>query len=220
MTIDINFDVMPGLSGSLVSLAVEELAVDVGPELMNEEGSGIDTDIRAPSACGIAKGALGLWVVEVRDPGGSARANDFADVQGIVAGVVASNHDATHRVGCALQEASASKRVVACVFVGDGGHDELDHVVLNGLVDEGMPEVAAVPSCSLVKLRRGIRGLVNASDRGRQEDGRVVEAVVRRSDELVLYGLRGEMHIGADCSKVGEDAEDALGLLTLTCGIC
>jgi len=46
-------------------LAMEERVVDVGPELMEEEGAGIDADVLAPSVCCVAKGSLARWVVEV-----------------------------------------------------------------------------------------------------------------------------------------------------------
>jgi len=55
---------------------------------------------------------------------------------------------------------------------------------------------------------------VVAGDDGRDEDRGVIERILSAIDELFFDGLWGQLCIGADGAEVGDDAEDALGLLT------
>jgi len=65
----------------------------------------------------------------------------------------------------------------------------------------------------VTQLGIGVRGYVVAGDGERDEDGGVVEGIFKGCGELLLDGLGGELYVGTDGTKVGEDAEDALGLL-------
>ena len=192
--------------------------VDVGPELFKEEGAGIDADVQAPSAGRVRECSFSRRVVEVGDSGCCSRADDLAGVEGVVACIVAGYDGATKGVAGALPEASATEGVVAAVLMGDRRHDEFDEVVFIGLVDEGVPKISAIGGGSLMKLRCGVGGLVVACDDSGQEDRGIVEAVLSGGEELLFYGLRREMDVGADGTKVGNDAEDAFGLLSLICG--
>jgi len=157
---------------------------------MNPEGGGVDSDVQTPSACGVIEGSLSRWIVEVRDAGGGARADNFADVEGVMACVVAGDDGAAERVTCAFPKTSVAERVVASVLVCDHGHDKLDEVILTGLVEIGVPEVSSVSSGALVKFGGGIGGLRVARNDGWQEDRGIVEAVMRSCDELLFDSLR------------------------------
>ncbi len=65
--------------------------------------------------------------------------------------------------------------VVAVVLVGDGGDDGFDEEVFAGLVDDSVPEVAAIGDSSAAEL--GIRVFVEApaGDGEGNEDGGVIE---------------------------------------------
>src|SRR5271154_1853408 len=126
--------------------------VDVRPELMKPEGAGVDSDVQAPSACGVIEGSFSRWIVEVRDAGGGARADDFADVEGVMTCVAAGDDGAAERVTGAFPEASVAERVVTSIFVRDYGHDELHEVILASLVEIGVPEVPPVCGGALVKF--------------------------------------------------------------------
>ena len=73
---------------------MEEVVVDVGPELFDDEGGGINADVEAPLAAGAAEGAFARGVIEGGDPGSCAGADDFADVEGVVPVVVAGDDGA------------------------------------------------------------------------------------------------------------------------------
>ena len=95
-------------------------------------------------SAGVAEGALAGGVVEAGEAGGGSGADDFAGVEDLVAGVGAGDDDAAEGVAGALEEAAVAEGVVAVVLVGDGGDDGFDEEVFAGLVDDRVPEVAAV----------------------------------------------------------------------------
>lgn len=146
---------------------MKEGVVDVGPELAEGEGKGVDANIEAPLTEGVASRALTLRIVGVREGSGHCRTNHFAGVEDVFAGIIPGYDNVLHCVTAALEKASTAKCVVARVFVRDGGHDEFDEIVFAGLVDEGMPEIAAISSSALVKLRCRIARLVIASEQRR-----------------------------------------------------
>ncbi len=111
--------------------------------------------------------------------------------------VAAGDDGSAERVAGAFPEASAAEGVVARVLVCDSRNDEFDEVVLAGLVEVGMPKVSCVASGALMKFRGGVGGLGVACNDGRNEDRRVVEAVVRSCDELLFDGLRRKVNVGA-----------------------
>src|ERR1700678_1023923 len=192
--------------------------VDIGPELFEDEGAGVDADVQAPFACSVSEGSFSRRIVEVRDACCRSRADDFTEVEGVVACIVAGDDRATEGVSGAFPEASAAEGVVAVVLMGDRRHDEFDEVVFTGLVDEGVPKIPAIGGGSLMKFRCGVGGLgVTCEQRGQEKRG-IVEAVLSGGEELFFYALRRQMDVGADRTKVRNDAEDALGLLTLICG--
>ena len=139
---------------------MEEGVVDVRPELFDYEGDGVDADVETPLVGGVAEGALADWVVEAGEAGGGAGADYFAGVEDLVAGVGAGDDDAAEGVAGALEEAAVAEGVVAVVLVGDGGDDGFDEEVFAGLVDDGVPEIAAVGYATGAELgvRVAIRG--------------------------------------------------------------
>ncbi len=140
--------------------AVEEVMVDIGPELFDDEGGGIDTDVEAPLASGVTEGALGGGIVQIGDAGGGSGAEDFADVEDFFAGVGTCDDGATEGIAAALEEAAVAEGVVAVVLVGDGGDDGFDEEVFAGLVYDRVPEIAAVGDASAAEF--GICVLVEA----------------------------------------------------------
>ena len=133
--------------------------------------------------------------------------------------IVASDDSAAERVASALPEAAGAEGIVSGVFVGKGWPDKLDKVVFVGLIDEGVPVVAAVSGCPLMKFGWVVGGLVVASYGPRKENRGVVEAVLGCGEKFLFDGLWRKMDVCADGAKVGKDAEDAFGLLALAlCG--
>ena len=82
--------------------------VHVGPELMKEEGGGVDAYVLSPFFCGVAEGSLALRIVEVRDAGCSTSTDDFTNVKSVVTFIVAGDDCAAQGVASALPEASAA----------------------------------------------------------------------------------------------------------------
>jgi hypothetical protein len=191
---------------------VEEEVVDVGPELLEGKDAGVDADVQAPLAERVAHGAFARRVVEVRDTGRHAGAEHFTGVEDLLAGVRTRDDDAADGVLRALDEAAMAERVVTRVLMGNSGHDELDEVVFAGLVDGGMPEVAAVTDAPFAELGVLVAALVIERDDGGEDDRRVVERVFAGGDELLLDRLGRQLGAGADRAKVGDNAKDALGL--------
>ena len=124
--------------------AVEEGVVDVGPEFFDDEGERVDADVRAPLGAEVSDRALAAGVVSGGDRAGCARAEDFADVEGFIAGIVPGDDDAGDGIPGALPEAAAAEGVIAIVLVGNSRDDAFDEEVLDGLIGSGMPEVATV----------------------------------------------------------------------------
>ena len=110
----------------------------------------------APLGAEGSDGALAGGVVGGGDAAGGARADDFADVEGFVAGIVTGDDDAGESVAGALPEAAAAEGVIAIVLVGDGRNDAFDEEILDGLIGSGMPEVAAEGDTAGSKLGIGI----------------------------------------------------------------
>ena len=200
-------------SGLWLLFVVEEGMVEFGPELLEEEGDGVDADVGCPLLAGVGQGSLWGGVVKVGDACAHGRADDFARVEGGLARVGAGDEDAREGVASTFGKAAGTEGVVTGVFVGDGGNDELDHVVFDGLIDIGVPVVASESGEALVKLGCGVAGLRLCGDDAGKDEGGVVEAILRGGDELVFDGLGREDGACADGSKVGDDAKDALGLL-------
>jgi hypothetical protein len=70
------------LSSAVLVLPMKERIVDIRPELFEDEGASIDTDIKAPFSRGVPEGTLARWIVQVGNSGCGASANDFSDVEG------------------------------------------------------------------------------------------------------------------------------------------
>jgi hypothetical protein len=73
---------------------MEELVVDVRPELFKDERSAIDRDTRNPALISFCKGAIGAGVVKARDARGGARAKYLGAVEGFAAAIGSRNCDA------------------------------------------------------------------------------------------------------------------------------
>jgi len=192
---------------------VEEGVVDVRPKLFDDEGEGVDADIQAPLIAGVAKGAFAGGVVEAGEPGRGSGADDFAGVEDFLAGVRAGDDDAGESVAGALEEAAVAEGVVAIVLMGDGRDDGFDEEVFAGLVDDGVPEVTAVGDAAVTELGIRVAFEVVAGDGEGDKDGGVIKRIFKGSGELLLDGLGREFDVGTDGAEVGEDAEDAGGLL-------
>src|SRR5215469_7446755 len=128
--------------------------------------------------------------------------------------VGSSDNDAAEGVAGALEEASLAEGVVAGIFAHYGGNNELDRVVLYGLVYEAMPVVAAISCTPVPKFGSLIGCHLQPCERANEDHGRVVEAVLAGGDELLPDGLGREMGVCAHCAEVGDDEEDAFGLLS------
>jgi len=192
---------------------VEEGVVDVGPELFDNEREGVNADVGGPLGAEGADGALAGGIVGGGDAAGGARADDFADVEGFVAGVVTGDDGAAESVAGALPEAAAAEGVIAVVLVGDGGNDSFDQEILDGLICGGMPEVATEGGAAGTELGIRVGSEAIAGEGERDEDGGVVEGVFEGGGELLFDGLGRKLDVSTDGAEVGEDEENARGLL-------
>ena len=82
---------------------MEELAIDVWPEFLDDEGCRIDPDIESPLGAGVAEVPLAAWIVEARKTGGSTGTNDFAEVERVMTRVGSRDHGAADRIARALE---------------------------------------------------------------------------------------------------------------------
>lgn len=150
-------------------LVVEEAVVDVGPELSQYKGGGVEADIQRPVIGGVGEGALWCRVVEIRDACGGSGADDFADIEGLFAGVGTRNDGATEGVSCAFEEAAVAEGVVAGIFMRGYGNEEFDHVVFDGLIDGGVPEIAAKANAAGTELRNTVATIAITGEKRRDD---------------------------------------------------
>src|SRR5437868_10540327 len=129
-------------------LAMKQRLVDVRPELTEDECDGIDAHVRGPSVNRVLRCAFARRIIEVRDTCGGSGSHDLAEIECLVARIVAGDDRTTERMASALEESSAGRAegVEARVLVSGGRDDELDPVVFVSLVGHGMPEVSVEAS--------------------------------------------------------------------------
>ncbi len=105
-----------------------------------------------------------------------------------------------------------TKRVVTIVLMKRGGKDSFDPEVFVGCIRKGVPVIARIACRTLMELRGGFGRHVDASLGPDEDEGGVVEAVLKCSGELLSRRLSGEMCVSVHGAKVWDDAEDSLGL--------
>ena len=98
------------------------------------------------------------------------------------------------------------------------GNEEFDHIVFGGLVNGQVPEVAAVTCAAGSEPGCGVAKVVVARNRNRNGEGGVIKEVLSRRGEFFFDRLGWKMLFGADGTEVGNDAEDAFGLLVSLIG--
>src|SRR5579859_789421 len=106
-----------------------------------------------------------------------------------------------------------TKGVVARVFVRDDRDNKLRHEVAVDRIGKAMPVVTAVSDRAVTE---GRLGLVPVRDSGQDSyfnEAGIIEGVVEDQFELFLCRHWRKLDVGSDRAKVGNDEENALGLL-------
>lgn len=197
---------------------MEEALIDVGPEFLDAEGQGIDGDVEPPLGAGVGEAALGRGVISVGEASGQAGAEDFGEVEGGISSIGTGDDDAAESITGAFEEASVAEGVEAGVLMRGGWDDELNKEIFLGLIGGSVPEIASVADAAGAELGRGVAQVADVGDGDGHGERGVVEGILAGGDELFLDGLRRQMVSGGDGAKVGNDAEDAAGLLGLPIG--
>ena len=104
-------------------------------------------------------------------------------------------------------------RVLARVLVKNSGEDEFDLVILVDLIGEGVPIITTVPNHSLMELGGRALGLIDTGQNCDKDKVGVVKGVLGAFFEFLLERLGGKFGVCRDGPEIGNDAEDALGLL-------
>ena len=73
---------------------MEDLVVDIRPELLKKTRPGIDRNTREPKLVGLGKSPLLGRIVKTGDARGCACANDLGSVEGLVAAIRPCDSDA------------------------------------------------------------------------------------------------------------------------------
>jgi hypothetical protein len=204
-----------GLVGveALGGVFVEELAGDVGPELVEGEayGSGEHDDQGIGNCLRAAVGAV--WVVKVGECAGGEDAADPGVVRLPFAGVVVfADDDAGEGIEQAAGERAVAEAEVARILVENGGQDGLaDHGAANGVEVRNADAVQVAhgtPSeCGVAVVRFAEAG----DDKGSGEGDGVSYAAEGEAE--FLFGGEGDGVGDVGDVELREDAEDALLLL-------
>ncbi len=192
---------------------MEDCLVDIGPELFQHKVGAVDQVAGEPLLADLGPRAVLRRVVERRNACRSARSDHLGEVEGPTSIVLPRNQHAGDGIQASPAEAAVAQRVEAVVLMKQDRPQAADHEVFVDRIGQRVPVVAAIAFDPLMKLR--IRVAIHGEARlnARDEEGRVVEGVVPRGDELLLRGLRRQFDVCGDRAKVRHDPENALGLL-------
>jgi len=192
---------------------VEDVFVGGGPPLLPPKVEAVDEVAGKPLLTDLGPRLILLGVVE----GGEARcgtgADDLGEVEGGIAVVSARDQDAADGVERTLTEAAVAEGIEAVVLVEEYGSGAADHEVLVRSVGKGVPVVSGVAFDALVELGVGVTIHCEAGLNRGYEERRVVEAVLGCEGQFFFWRLGRQFYVSGDRAEVGDDAEDALGLL-------
>jgi hypothetical protein len=200
-------------STSHSSFLVKQLAVDVGPKLLEEKGSRVNANIESPLFSCIAKAALPGGVVETRQTRRRTCTENLTRVEDFSSRVGSGDDRTAQCIASPPHERASAQGIVTRVLTKKGWHHELHHIILTCLIDGSMPKIAAISSRALMKLGSCLGGHRVAREHCWEQYGGVIERVLRRRDKLLLDRLRRQDRVTAHSTKVRDDTKDALGLL-------
>ena len=186
-----------------------------GQNSFSGERDTINDHIRQPSLADLGPGLVHRRIIRRRYSRGDSRAGNFRIVRRAATIIRARDQHPRERVGATLDKSAMTQCVVSAVLVQRNRKDTLHPQVLVRLVSKGVPEIAAIAGRALAKLRIRVLRLGYAGLPGGERNRRVVEALKRRSLELLLRGLRRQLLIRAHGTEIRNDAENTFGLLAL-----
>src|SRR5580698_3098604 len=149
----------PGVS---LLLLVKESVVDVRPEFLEDKCHTIQSHVCEPTLTYLRPCLISAWIVRARNACGCTCAYDLRRVECLISRVRARNQYARECVAGPLDHAAAAQRVIAGIMPQRRWQNGLDHVILDSLICESMPVVAAIPCSPLAEFRIRILCLADA----------------------------------------------------------
>src|SRR5215472_1380602 len=134
----------------LLMMFVPEFSLNVGPELLEDIGSHVDSDLDAELRHSVAGRSI-VHVVRVGDGDRRGVAQDFGIVELRSAGVAVGPEDLTHGVAEPRPICSLVAPKVTRILMEECGEDSLRHVVADHEIAVGGAEVAAKSRTTLTK---------------------------------------------------------------------
>src|SRR5260370_18854839 len=132
--------------------AMEQLALDIRPEFLEDLRDGVDGELLAKLGKVVAWRAL-VGVVSVRDRHLRRIAKHFRKVEAPPSGIGARHKDSRQRVPGARPFGPMPPPEVARIFAQQGREDSLGHQVANRLISVGRPQPSRETSRALTERR-------------------------------------------------------------------
>src|SRR6202007_812255 len=107
------------------------------------------------------------------------------------------------RVAGALKEAAVPQRVIARILVKGRRQNGLDPVVFVYLIREGVPIVATIAGCTLVKLRIRILHLRYTCEYSDKNKSGIIEAILSGANEFFFRRLRRKLCVRRYSAEIG-----------------
>jgi hypothetical protein len=192
---------------------MEDGVIDVWPKLFCHVGEAVLNDLAGPALVGLHPLILVRGVVGVANPRGGSGADKLGNVEGPVSRVRSGDSQAANRIPGAFEESAFAQRVVTGIFFGQRWHNRSHHIVLNGVVRKCVRIVDSIAGRALAKLWLRLLRHRGSGKNSRVDERGVVKAVLRSKPEFFPKAQRRKMGVGADRTVIGNDPQDALGLL-------
>src|SRR5437763_5617237 len=128
-------------------------------------------------------------------------------------GIIGSNQDASDCIREAFQESALPLGVIPFVLIKHGGQGKDNQIVSVGLVEKAPPVVSAEARHTFSELRVRVRALGNHGRQSHEDEGGVVEGVLRGDHKGLLRRGRRRDYARADGAEIGHNAKDAARLL-------
>src|SRR5579883_542219 len=197
--------------GGLIEIArAASFAAEVGPEFLGHVADGVEHDVGAPDAKGVAEVALILRQVGVGEAGGDAVAEDFGIVELNGAAIAACDEDAAEGIDGAAPGAAGAELEVTRILFEYRGEDGSSHQGADAGVGIERGVALGVTGKLLTIRRIGIAGLAHEGECAEERDGDRVGHGLFGEPKFNFCGERLNFLVAFDAQVVGHDPEKAI----------
>lgn len=192
---------------------MQDVGGDVGPEFTEDICQGIASDGICVFLADRSGGSSSARIVTERNTLRHSSAQQFRNVEAVVAVVVRGDEDASSGIKEAPPERAFAHSVIALVLMKDGGHGEDDEIVPDSFVGETAPVISAVSGHAFAKLRMSVGPFRHGGSDSDKDERGVVETISRGDDEGLLRAGWRRQCSGTDRAEIRHDTEDSFWLL-------